>query len=122
MLRTILKHFKGSHLAQKKFKFHAWVKKCNFVNFCRNRLIGWIGHALLVQPTKTAYRIFFLFYILIFFKYETIVRISASSFGHSNPDPSSVRKEFCPLTLISYQPTSISLVIEFLIWGLKIRF
>ena len=34
-----------------------------------------------------------LFYILIliyFFKYETIVRSSASSFGHSDPDPSSV--------------------------------
>ena len=36
---------------------------------------------------------FFLFYILIsiqFLKYETIVRSSASSFGHSDPDPSSV--------------------------------
>ena len=36
---------------------------------------------------------FFLFYILIFiyfFKYETIVRSSASSFGHSDPDPGSV--------------------------------
>ena len=36
---------------------------------------------------------FFLFYILIFiyfFKYETIVRSSAWSFGHSDPDPSSV--------------------------------
>ena len=36
---------------------------------------------------------FFLFYIFIFiyfFKYETIVRCSAWSFGHSDPDPSSV--------------------------------
>ena len=36
---------------------------------------------------------FFLFYILIFiyfFKYETIVRSSAWSFGHLNPDQSSV--------------------------------
>jgi hypothetical protein len=36
---------------------------------------------------------FFVFYILVFFfflKYETIVRSSASSFGHSDPDPSSV--------------------------------
>ena len=64
-----------------------------FWQFFRNRLIGWIGHALLVQPSKTAHRIFFLFYILIFiyfFKYETIVRSSAWSFGHSDPDPSSV--------------------------------
>ena len=42
---------------------------------------------------------FFLFYILIFtysFKYETNVRSSAWSFGHSDPDPSSVivEKEF----------------------------
>ena len=43
--------------------------------------------------SKTAHRIFFLFDILIFiyfFKYETIVRSSARSFGHSDPDPSSV--------------------------------
>ena len=50
----------------KKFKFHAWVKKCHFGNFTRKWLNGWIGHALLVQPSKTAHRIFFLFYILIF--------------------------------------------------------
>ena len=65
-----------------------------FWQFFRNRLIGWIGHALLVQPSKTAHRIFFLFYILIFvyfFKYETIVRNSAWSFGHSDPDLSSVK-------------------------------
>ena len=62
--------------------------------FLRNQLIGWIGQALLVQPTISAHRIFFLFYILIliyFFEYETIVRSSAWSFGHSGPDPSSVR-------------------------------
>ena len=62
--------------------------------FSRNRLIGWIGHALLVQPSKTAHRIFFfLFYTLIFIyfiKYETIVRSSTWSFGHLDPDPSSV--------------------------------
>ena len=41
---------------------------------------------------------FFLFYILIFiyfFEYETIVRSSAWSFGHSDPDPSSVRYFLC---------------------------
>jgi len=32
----------------------------------------------------------FMYIILFFFKYETIVRSSASSFGHSDPDPSSV--------------------------------
>ena len=62
-----------------------------FWQFFRNRLIGWIGHTLLVQPSKTVHRIFFLIYILIyFFKYETVVRSSAWSFGHSDPDPSSV--------------------------------
>ena len=43
--------------------------------------------------SKTAHRIFFCFNISIFiyfFKYETIVRSSASSFGHSDPDPGSV--------------------------------
>ena len=34
-----------------------------------------------------------LLYIYIFFKYETIVRSSAWSFGHSDPDPSSVKYE-----------------------------
>ena len=32
-----------------------------FWQFFRNWLIGWIGHALLVQPSKTAPRIFFSF-------------------------------------------------------------
>jgi hypothetical protein len=64
-----------------------------FWQFFRNRLIGWIGHALLVQPSKTALGIFFslLFSIFIhFFEYETIVTSSALSFGHSDPDLSSV--------------------------------
>ena len=62
-----------------------------FWQFFRNQLIAWIGHALLVQPLKRLINFFFLFYILIyFFKYETIVRSSAWSVGHSDPDPSSV--------------------------------
>ena len=65
-----------------------------FWQFFRNWLIGcigWIGQALLMQPSKTANRIFFLFYILIYLlQYETNVRsISALPFGHSDPDPSS---------------------------------
>ena len=42
--------------------------------------------------SKTAHRILFLFYILIFiyfFKYDTIVKSSAWSFWHSDPDPPS---------------------------------
>ena len=45
-----------------------------------------------VGPSYSIY--FFLFYIFIFiylFEYETIVRSSASSFGHSGPDPGSVK-------------------------------
>ena len=41
---------------------------------------------------------FFLLYNLIFtylFRYETIVRSSALSFGHSDPDPSSVTNASC---------------------------
>ena len=42
--------------------------------------------------SKTAHRIFFLFSLLIYcFKYEVIVRSSAWSFGHTDPDPSSAR-------------------------------
>ena len=87
----------------KKIKFHAWVKKCHFGNFTRNRLIGWIGHALLVQPSKTAHRIFFsLLYLifLYFFRYETIVRSSAWCFGHSDPDPSSVFSMNCSSAIV----------------------
>jgi hypothetical protein len=49
-----------------------------------------------VQPSPTAHRIFFLFYILIliyFLKYETIVRGSAWSYGHSGSDPRSVPRK-----------------------------
>ena len=60
----------------------------------RNQLSGWIGQALLVQPSKTARGIFFsLLYFnfhFFFLKYETIVRSSTWSFGHSDPDPSSL--------------------------------
>ena len=38
------------------FKFHAWIKKCHFGNFIRNRPIGWIWPALLVQPSISAHR------------------------------------------------------------------
>ena len=67
--------------------------KSAIVEFFKKLVIGWIGPALLVQPSKTAHRIFFslLYFNLFFFKYETIVRNSAS-FGHSDPDPSSVAK------------------------------
>ena len=64
-----------------------------FWQFFRNRLIGWIGHALQNPPQD----LFFLFYILIliyFLKYQTIVRNSAWSFGHSDPHPSSVQNEW----------------------------
>jgi hypothetical protein len=60
----------------KKIKFHAWVKSA------KNRLIGWIGHTLLMQPSKIAHRIFSLFYIFFlisFFKYETIGLLSFRS-------------------------------------------
>ena len=46
----------------------------------------------LFQKPPTGF--FFLFYtsiLFIFLKYETIVRSSASSFGHSDPDPSCVQ-------------------------------
>ena len=59
-------------------------KSVNWLDFC-------IGHALVLRPSKITHRIFFLFYISIYvFGYETIVRSSAWSFGHSDPDPSSV--------------------------------
>ena len=53
--------------------------------------------------SNTAHRICFsLFYILfIFFKYETIVRSSTWSFGHSDPNASSVRKDVFTYFLFS---------------------
>ena len=54
----------------------------------------------LFQKPPTGF--FFLFYTLIlikFFEYQTIVRSSASSFGHSDPDPGSMSQlqpiKFC---------------------------
>ena len=52
--------------------------KVPFWQFFRNRRIGWIGHSLLVQSSKTDYRIFFFSVICIliliyFFEYDTIV-------------------------------------------------
>jgi hypothetical protein len=57
-----------------------------------------------VQPSETAHRIFFFSFIFIFkisffFKYETIFRSSGWSFGHSDPDPSSVQREGISLHL-----------------------
>jgi hypothetical protein len=70
------------------------VQMTSLVNFIhkvpkalRKCLSKWIN----VTISKTAHRIFFLFSILIYlFEYETIIRSSASSFGHSDPDPNSV--------------------------------
>ena len=62
-----------------------------FWQFFRNRLIGWIGHALLVQPCKTENSSKDFFPLLyLFFLNEIIVRSNVWSFGHSDPDPSSV--------------------------------
>jgi hypothetical protein len=65
-----------------------------FWQFFRNRLISWIGHALLVQPSTAAHRIFFLSLLYLIFEYETIVGRSAWPFGHSDSDPSSVADFF----------------------------
>ena len=54
--RTILLTLQMKSFGPKKFRFHAWVKKCHFGNFTRNRPIGWIGQALLVQPSISANR------------------------------------------------------------------
>ena len=86
-------------------KIHFYPLRVPFRQFFRNRLIGWIGHALLVQPSKTAHRIFFLYFyfsiFINFLKYETIVRSSAWSFGHS--DPSSVLQDNNTLQVASKQ-------------------
>jgi hypothetical protein len=39
------------------------IGQISFWQFFRNRLIGWIGHALLVQPSISAHRIFFFSFI-----------------------------------------------------------
>ena len=52
--------------------------------------IGWIGHVS--AALQKAHRILFsllYFNFHLFFKYETIVRSRAWSFGHPDPDPSS---------------------------------
>ena len=87
-----------------------------FWQFFRNRLIGWIGHALLMQPSTTTCWFFFLFHNLIFiyfFEYETVVRSSGLSFSDSDPDPSSVNG--LPFALCKYISNSRS-------WSSKGRF
>ena len=65
-------------------------KKSNFMHGLNSFLeIGW------PYPQKRLAEIFFVIYttyfnFCYFFEYETVVRISASSFGDSDPDPSSV--------------------------------
>ena len=85
----------------KNFKFHAWVKKCHLGNFSE---IGWLAElakpCYCSSPKKLTGFFFSLLYlyIFIFFEYETIFRSSAWSFGHSDPDPSSVSSKvefFC---------------------------
>ena len=73
-------------------------KKLNCMHGLKSTI--WIGHALLFSTAlqNGSQYFFFLFYTLIFiyfFKYENIVRSSsASSFGHSDPDSSSVKSLF----------------------------
>jgi hypothetical protein len=90
----------------KKFKFHAWVKKCHFGNFTRNWLIGWIGHALLVQPSKTVHLYFNLHLFFLNMKPLSKVAPGVFSFGHSDLDPSSVTRDtsppdLCIMTLVT---------------------
>ena len=74
-----------------------------------------LAHALIVQRSKTAYRFFSLLYLNfhLFSKCETIVKSRAWSFGHSDPDPSSVitylTKALAPLCFpFSFGPLSLS--------------
>ena len=87
-----------------------------FLQFFRNWLIGWIGHALLVQPSKTAHRIFFYFNFNLFFTSETMVRSSAWSFGHS--DPVLLQKWFHRIVLFHFCRYYVSLLTFFKIFTL----
>ena len=91
-LRTILKHFKWSHSVQKNSNYMHGLKSAILAIF--QKLANWLDWPCPVSAA--AHRILFcLCYILIliyFFEYETIVRSSATSAGHSDPDPSSVFK------------------------------
>ena len=83
---------KKNNLDPKKSKFHAWVKKCHFGTFTRNRL-DWpcpVSAALQNRPQDFFFLFCTILIFIYFFKYETIVRSTAWSFGHSDPDPSSV--------------------------------
>ena len=112
MQRTIFKHLEWSHLTPQNIKFHTRVKKWHLGNFPEFQLIG---HALLVQSSKTDRRIFFSrLYIYIFFlKYETIVRSSSYYFGDSDPDPSSV-------LYVTVCNLRLKILLGFVIWNFQI--
>ena len=64
-----------------------------FWQFLRNWLIGWIGHALLVQPSISAHRKWPEMVVSASTNQvwtKITVRSYAWSFGHSDPDPSNV--------------------------------
>ena len=104
---TILKHFKWSNLVPKFFKFYAWLKKCHFGNFSDIGRLAGLAMPCYCSPSKRLIGFFFLFYIFIYFlKYETIFRSSTWSFGHSDPDPSSV------IIILTFESHSCHLIIS----------
>ena len=54
--------------------------------------MGWISPCPVSAALKNGLQVFSLLYLNfhLFSKYETIVKSSAWSFGHADPDPSSV--------------------------------
>ena len=77
--------------------------------------MGWISPCPVSAALKNGLQVFSLLYLNfhLFSRFETIVRSSAWSFGHSDPDPSSVitylTKALAPLCFpFSFGPLSLS--------------
>ena len=86
----------GSEWPKIKIQISCMGKKVPFGQFFRNWLIGWIGHALLVQPSKTTHRIFF--FLSFIFQFSFIFLNS----DHSDPDPSNVVKHILCYMVCKY--------------------
>ena len=95
-------------------KIACMVKKCQIG---RNWLIGWIGHALLVQPSKTAHRIFvslLYFNSYLFFKIWNQSRSKQCAMAVINPPERKLAKRITVHCLmVLYCETIANLVIVF---------
>ena len=100
-------------------------QKVPFCQFLRNWLIGWIGHALLVQSSFSAHRKWPVMVVSASNNQvwtKITIRSYAWSFSHSDPDPSSVNsRSIILIFLLTFTGICNSLRVAFWCYSKKVE-